>query len=276
MPLTSMPRAEYDRQSARTNWSRLKLLGRSPAHYRHAMVTGDSGDSPARQKGRCLHIAVFEPDLFKEQVVRYDGRKAGKEWDRFADENEGREILGADAFDTVATQAVAVRNNPMAAPFLSGGKREQTILWEHEAPAIGALEGFTTLMKGRVDFIKRDCIVDLKSARDASPAGFARASAYYEYHAQAALYRDGIAKATGALLPFFFVVVEQVEPFCTQVYRVPDDILELGRQRYQALLNQLHHCQTENDWPGYGSGVMDLELPPWLQGEEEPEEEAVP
>lgn len=271
-----MQREEYDAIDA-VNWSTLKHLGKSPAHYLHAITTPGE-DTDARQRGRVTHLAVFEPERFRRDVVVYPDRRAGKEWQAFALKNEGKEIITPRMFEAATAIANAARNHPLAAKYLAGGASERTVRWTYRSPEIAHLEVFELACKGRLDFVaEAGAIVDLKSTRDGSPTGFAREVLRYEYHAQAAFYVDGYEAETGVRLPFLFVAVEATAPFVTQVYRLPEDVLELGRERYRQLLAHLNVCRRERRWPGYAETEMELVLPPWAMpdGEEEFDEELI-
>ena len=73
-----MRREEYEAIDA-VNWSTLKVLGKSPAHYLQRMAGEESEDTEARQRGRVLHMAVFEPERFARSVVVYPDARRGKE-----------------------------------------------------------------------------------------------------------------------------------------------------------------------------------------------------
>jgi hypothetical protein len=82
-----VPRAEVYDAIDRMHWSKLKILGRSPAHLRHAMTAGFE-DSNARKLGRVRHIATFEPERYAAQVAVWRGGvRRGKEWDAFKRKN---------------------------------------------------------------------------------------------------------------------------------------------------------------------------------------------
>lgn len=261
----AVPRDEYDRMSDRVNWSTLKHMGRSPAHYREALVAGGGEDTDARKRGRVTHLAVFEPERFRaECVVWNDGARRGKAWEAFVDRNPDKEILTEGMYEDAIAASKAARASAMAAPYLSGGKGEVTVLWTHVVPELAALKGYEIQCKGRVDFLQAGAIVDLKTCRDASPEAFGKQCAQLESYAQAAFYVDGIKAATGKELPYVLVAVEAAAPFCVQVYRVPDEILRFGRDRYRALLDRLNECKEMSNWPGYADGPVDLTLPKWM------------
>lgn len=264
-----MTREEYDAIDA-VNWSTLKHLGRSGEHYLHALKRENDEDTDARQRGRVLHIAVFEPERLAREVVVYPDRRAGKEWQAFEAKHAGKEIISSRMWDLAKAIGDRARNHPMAARYLAGGKAEHTVTWTYRSPSVAHLNSFEMTCKGRLDFIADvGAIVDLKSTRDGSPTGFGREAARYEYHAQLAFYRDGYEAMTGARLPVIIVAVEAAAPFVVQVYRVDEELLELGRERYELLLAQLRIYRESSRWPGYAEGEMRLELPRWAMGPDE-------
>ena len=261
----NLSRAEYDAMTSRVNWSRLKHISRSPAHFRHAL-TAEGKDTPARAFGRLAHLAILEPELFA-RVPTWTGARRGREWEAFRAENEGRDIATADDRDRAAAIAEAVRAHPTASQYVTGGRAEVTALWTHETPPVegSGLPGFAFDCKARLDYVaeKVGALVDVKTCRDASPDAFGRDVWNLQYHVQAAWYRDGFAAATGRTLPFVIVAVETEPPHVVQVYRVPDWILDEGRSTYRALLGLLDRCKRERHWPGYATGELELMLPRW-------------
>lgn len=260
-----MRREDYEAIDA-INWSTLKVLGKSPAHYLHLLTAGQSEDTDARQRGRVLHLAIFEPEKYAREVVVYPDKRAGKAWESFAEKHAGKEIITSRMAETVVAISASARGNPMSAKYLAGGLPEKTIRWRYESPPVAHVDGFGFDCKGRLDFVA-DCgaIVDLKSTRDASPTGFGREVLKWEYHGQLAYYHDGYLAMTGVDLPVVIVAVESVAPYVVQVYRVPDEVLELGRERYQQLLAHLNVCRRASKWPGYAESELSLELPRWAR-----------
>lgn len=259
-----MSREQYDRLP-RKNYSTVKLIGKSPAHYLHRITHGGTDSNP-RKLGRAIHVATLEPEKFRAEFVEYPGRRDGKAWEAFQAANAGREIVTTKEMAAALRISALVRSNPMAAPYLSKGRAEVTLLWDHVVAPVAGLPGFTMPMKARPDFISDfggGCMVDLKSTRDASPGPFGADAARYQYHVQAAIYVDGYRAITGKELPYLLVAVESEAPSVSQVYRVTEEQLELGRETYHDWLNRLAYCQRENVWPGYAEAPMDLVLPRW-------------
>lgn len=261
----SLPRAEYEAIDA-IHWSTLKLMGKSPAHYLNALqpATADESDTAARQRGRVLHMAIFEPHRLASEVVVYRDRRAGKKWEDFEAAHEGKEIITSRMSDAVDGLRAAARASALASKYLAGGKAEQAVRWKHVTPAVGDFPAVEFDCKGRLDFIANvGAIVDLKVTKDASPSGFGREVMRYDYHGQAAFYADGHEAMTGERLPFVIVAVEAVAPFVVQVYRVTDEQLELGRDLYTKHLAHLDVCRRTSSWPGYADTEMPLHLPRW-------------
>lgn len=261
--LPYVTREEYDRLPG-VNWSTLKVLGQSPAAYRERLLNG-GGDSDTLKRGRAIHTATFEFDKYAAEYVVWEDRRAGKAWEAFEAANSHREILTAKMNETAIDISRAVHTSEMAKPYVSGGQPETTIRWHYQSPTLEGFETYGFDGKGRLDNVTSAALVDLKSTKDASPEGFAREVFRYEYHVQAAWYADGFEAATGIRKPFVIVAVEAAAPHVVQVYRVPDELLAIGRERYRDLLARLNVCRRENRWPGYAETELSLTLPRWAQ-----------
>lgn len=256
-----MDRAAYD-ALPNINWSRLKLLEKSPAHFK----AGYSGDSSSLRLGTAAHAAVLEPEKFARDFVVYPGKvRRGKEWEKFEQEaiDAGKTCLSRTEYAEASEIAKSVRAHSAATRYLTLGEPEVGLVWN--------LSGgeFSFDCKGMLDYVG-DVIVDLKSTRDGSPQGFAASCHRYGYYGQAAWYSDGLFRARGKRLPFYFVAVESEPPYLVSVYRVPEAIIEYGRAQYLSLLGKLDYFTKRNFWGGYSEAdEMDLELPHWEQVQEE-------
>lgn len=262
--LHELSREEYDLLEERANYSRLKHFDRSPAHFRHASEHPDHGDTDARKVGRCLHLAIFEPDVFETDVVTWEGGdRRGREWKAFSVANARREILTVAEAATVTAMARSVRENPDVARYLEAGEAEITALWRDRVTGRDC--------KARLDWIAGlGALLDLKSARDASPKGFGRQAHGLHYHTQAAFYTDAVHAITGVLLPFLTIAVENTAPFISQLYVVPREAIDAGRRLYRIWLAQLDECTRTGRWPGYSDGPLELQLPRWADRAGEP------
>ncbi len=248
-----MSRNDYD-QLTGLNWSRLSLLRKSPAHFK----LGFGDDTSSLKLGTAAHMAVLEPERFAEDYVIFTGKiRRGKEWEAFETEQTrlGKSILNQKEYNEALAIRDAVRGHPKAPKYLTGGKSEVTLEWK-----LGSGE-FSFDCKGRADFIG-DCIVDLKTTQCAAMGPFSRSCLKYGYLGQAAWYVDGYEAQHGVRKDFVIIAVESSSPWIVQPFRIPDDLLQRGRDLYQSLLGKLDYCRKANFWGGYSEAdVLDLVIP---------------
>lgn len=199
-------------------------------------------------EGRDDAVTVIEATDWRSKAAR-DARDAAP----------GPALLEHE-WDTVCRMRDSVFSNPDAADLLTGHDAEVSLRWD-----LGGVQ-----LKGRLDAWHkgRGIIVDLKTTRDASPRGFGRAAAEYGYHAQAALYHDGLAELTSYDHEYFIVAVEKEAPYLTAVYEVLPDQLDAGRETVRDGIAAFEAATGTNDWPTrYESQPLDL--PMWAYTEQE-------
>lgn len=260
-----MPFAEYlalDRLSS----SGLKILARSPAHFRHASAH-PSESSPAQALGTHVHGLILEPEAYRYAVAPdADGRtKAGKEARAaFAAESVGAHVVTQDQHDKAQAMRDAVMSHPFASVLLADGRPEVTALWEVDEVAC----------KARFDWLpdQFNVIVDLKTAADASREEFARAAGRYGYHIQDAWYGMG-AMACGLAdtgnpgialrRPMVFIVVESEPPHAVALYMLDQEAIDAASSRIERLIHLYADCKHSGKWPGYSVEVETLSLPKW-------------
>ena len=125
-------------------------------------------------------------------------------------------------------------------------------------------------MRARFDYLPdftapTPTAVDLKTAVNASPDGFAKVAAEYRYDIQEEWYRLTYSLAGGDFgMPFKFVVVEKRAPYLVGVYSLAQEFAELGRGRVRDALNVYAECLATDMWPGYPVDVDPLQPPTWL------------
>jgi exodeoxyribonuclease VIII len=248
------------------NASTLKVLyQKSPLHYRYAL-THQRTETPAMALGTAVHMAVLEPERFAlTYTVRpawVDARtKEGKAW--IAD-HAGVAVLTEDAHETILAMAQSVVSNEAARRYVVGGDPERVLIWTDAETGINC--------KGRCDLVLADgTLTDLKTAKDISPRGFARAAADFGYAFSMAFYHDGLI-ANGITPPeVVMVAVESAAPHDVAVYRICEDDIDVGREMYRTALTRLAKCRASGRWPGRFDTVQELCLPAWAYPEEKPE-----
>lgn len=278
-----VPRAAYDELTDRANYSTLKLFGRSAFHYRHAIDTrpkpgevSPEGDDTL-VGGQLVHTLALEPDLFDSTYAVWDkawGRRDARtiEYKKFLANAalERRVIVTDEQLEHARGIAKAVRSSPEAAPYIVGGQREATVLWNYIEPQVGALDGWTTPMRCRLDYLTDAAILDLKSCKSAKPDDFTRQAWSLGYFSQAAMQLDGVAAITRKIRPYLWLAVENAPPYACAVYEPSPIGLELGRNTYRDWLRTLHVCEERKEWPSYtAGGVMQLDPPRWALPQDE-------
>lgn len=234
----------------------LDHFSRSPAHFQ-AYLNEDHAETPALRFGRIFHRFILEPDDCKLAV--WDGparnTKAGKEaWAEFQDKHAGAEVVTAEERDALEGMRASVYAHPMARLYLEAPGRSELSRWSYD-PESGEL------CKARPDkLLDAGLVFDLKSAKDASPKGFARACAERRYHVQAAFYPD-VLGLDDKRMPF--IAVEKELPYACAVYILDDAAVEFGRYLYQRDLMLLAECKISKSWPAYSEGIEEISLPAW-------------
>jgi hypothetical protein len=260
--LHQLQREDYDSLQDRINLSTLRLMARSPAHYRHALLE-PRADTDAMKLGRATHLAVLEPERFRGSVAVWDGgRRAGKDYEAFVAKNQDRELLTEAEFAECTALQAAVRSHPIASQYLGGGKGEVTILWTAESGDRG-VNSYRIPCRGRIDFDSGSVIVDLKTTRDASEEAFKRQAWNLKYFVQAAWYCDAYEKATGVRKGYALIAIEKDGPREVVVYRPTERSLALGRAEYRLWLDRLAWCREHSVYPGYADGEVELDPPRW-------------
>ena len=242
------------------NASLLKKVTVSPRYAKWTKDNPDNRDTPSTRIGRAVHVAVLEPDeLPKRYVVWTGGRRYGKAWNEFKEENEGKEILTEPEFEQVGLMSSAVANDPEAKKLVTGGAPEVSIEWGD--PRTGAR------CKCRLDYLHDDFVPDLKTTVASSIDQFQRMFVQHGYDIQAAFYADAVGYVLGPR-PMKVLVVQNKPPYDVMVFDIGDDMIEFGRHRYEKALDKLLACKAQQEWPGVSGGnVMTLHAPAWAMAE---------
>lgn len=281
---TDEPASVYhQRRLDEANASGLKQMLRSPAHFKHyAENPDDDKTSAALTFGRALHCSVLEPDCFDARysvLPEYAPRRptqaqwhakkpsdASKEamawWTEWNDRNAGKENLSAADYERAQRMGESARLHPVARGLITGGQRETTFRWVDEATGIAS--------KSRADlYAPGEFIMDLKSCRDASPDGFARAVTSYMYDVQQAHYVDGVRALGDSLRYFLFLAIESEAPYVCQPHKLDVRAEERGWNLRTKAITRQAECLRTGRWAGYSDGLNELSLPAYAYFQEE-------
>lgn len=243
--------ADYHADPALGSTSLKTLATRTPAHWKW------ESEHPVHKDvydvGTVAHSLILEGDESDVVIVdaadwRTKAAKEAKEEARAA----GKIALLQKEFDPILAMRDSVMAHPLARAAFTGHRAEHSVFWEEEGLAL----------KCRPDAWQDGLIVDLKTARDADPREFGRLTHNLGYHQSVAHYQDGVAAATGELLPFAFVLVEKEPPYLVSVVELDPEAIDLGRQLNSKAKNTYRECSAAGHWPGYES-TAPIRLPYW-------------
>lgn len=272
-----LPDVDY-RSHPGINASLLKGIDRqSPAHAYHQMTTPN--DKQVFVDGRAVHVAILEPHRFDEIYVieprnaprRPTERQANAKspsnetlealdfWLEWDEANQGRIILNAEQHDQFRYMRDACWEHEAARGLLHmKGYNEASLFGEDAETGL--------LVKARFDKLlaEQPVGVDLKTARDASPEGFAKDLWNLSYHIQDAHYDATHEAVFGQKLDgFAFIAVEKEPPYAVGVYYLTEYDRNLARARRDKLLRTAGECQRSGIWPAYSQQFTQISLPAW-------------
>lgn len=254
------------------NQSLLKVFNQCPAKYLYALQN-PVGDNPAFAKGRLWHTAVLEPtkldaeyQVLCEQTkdrLLYEARAMGSKATEFSKRLKTYQLWRESLPDadiiteeelSAAMNARSLLYNGKFKDAIDSGIAEASFFNEYDA------EAGTLKVKGRFDLWCEDTgeIWDLKTTRDASPHGFGKLAWSYGYVFQAGFYRLLCELEGKQFNGFNIVAVETEPPNLFGIYSVDSQASRWGAEMARAALERLAYCTENDDWPGYGSGYLEL------------------
>lgn len=256
-----MPEVEYHAPKDELSSTGAKLLLESPAKFKYQIIDGHRVHRSGFDLGTAVHTKVLGvgerfityPDEHLTPSGNVSTKADTKAWE---DERRaaGKIILTRNEQHLVDAMAEAVLAQPLARMlFERPGKPEVSVFDEY----LGVKR------RGRFDYLPDDggVAVDLKSAVDASPAGFARAAARYGYHVQRGHYLDMYERITGERREMLFVVVEKEPPYLVAVHRLNEQFADMGVTEALEAVDVYGRCVSTGEWPGYPATINELQPP---------------
>jgi hypothetical protein len=244
-------------------FSTIKYMATSPLHFRAAVEKRlKTGTESLLRRGSVGHCLLYEPDKFHDRYVVWagGGTRATKAYKEFAahHEQQGLTVLQPSELAIGRGIVAGINAHPVAASLLSDSAAivEQRIFWKDEASGIE--------MGGTPDYVSvRDGILlDLKTS-GLDDHRFRSWAARAFYHAQAAIYTDGLAANGIEVSRRYWIMVEAAEPFDVIPYEVSDAAIDEGRTRYRGWLERIRGCTESGVWPGRAPEAVPFDLPEW-------------
>jgi hypothetical protein len=244
MPLLDQPPVRF---------SRLKLIGKSPAHYFAAVDEQTS----AKNVGSALHAQIlggarvtFYPEL---TAAGKSAPRNGAKWEAFQADNAGAIILSRSEYETASRMADSVRAVPHAMEMLAG-VREETLIYKWRGRDCRATPD--------VRAPDATWITELKSSVTSHPGRFVGQLLRFAYHGQLAWYRRAVMLSCKSKpLAAYVVAVESTPPFPVTVMRLTDRALDQGERLCTSWMETLLNCEASNFWPPYAQSIVPLDVP---------------
>jgi len=266
--------------------------GSSDMYHLKAAIDGrlQRKDTDALEFGRAFHIRVLEPALYAdrvriigpcESVLKSGPRKGDTCGACGKGMADGHWLCGTHAGDAATldddreyiTPADA-DNIERACAAIAGRKvnNQRKAPGQFEVVVIGDLHGVRC--KAKLDKLINSpfSIVDLKKvAAPTSPREvkigldkFEYSIDKYGYGMRAAFYCDLVQSVTGTMPRWYWLVIEDSEPFSSASYRASDACLAAGRNEYMRILMDYKACLLSGDWSG-DSDTQEIDGPSrWL------------
>lgn len=239
----------------------------SPAKYQYGLTHAEPS-TRAFDLGTAVHSKVLgtgsETVVIPEELLASNGAASTTAAKEFIENARaaGQTPVKQAVFDEITAMTESLLAHPMARVLLEQeGESEASVFATDPDTGIATRARFDYLPTAGDTRVG----VDLKTARDASPFGFASAAANHGYHIQRGHYLDAHRHAgLEPLEGFVFVVAEIEPPYLVGVYRLNRDWEEIGVARARQARALLRECLDTDVWPGYGDGISSLMAPFWL------------
>lgn len=232
--------------------SGIPAMLKSPAHFR-AWFEAPRIDSSAFSLGHAVHASLLEPAI---TIAVYPGPvRNGKVWDAFKLSNQDAIIVTAAEMTVVEGIRNAVSKDLGVSNLLKQGLAEQTYLMNDKH--------FDCPIKAKLDYIRKDFIVDIKTTNSLSEFEH-KSIINYGYHTQAAWYKYISEQHDGIKRDFCWIVIEKTAPYSIAIMIPESDLLEYAAVKCNDALASFADCYKAKDWPMRKTEVKRIGLPKWM------------
>lgn len=272
-----MPIDEYHNATGVMSKTSIAEFVKSPSHYLHWLANretferkrhfefGNATEAFLMGRGGDEVYVVDDRD-----IVAQIGGKRPTATNRYRDWYDeqltiagNRYIINMDERTQIETIVNNATRNGLIRGYVDDGVDQLTAVWTDPETGIR--------LKTRPDITltEHGIIVDIKTARDASPGKFRRHAEDYHYPLSVALMVEGLLHhgVIESLTAFQFIVIEKSEPFNVQLYDVSDESINMARASLRSILRRFKTWLTDGRHPvGYDIrstnkfGVMELEF----------------
>ena len=239
----------------------ISLLLDRPSKFKSQMIDGIRETKPCYLTGNAFHCLVLEGKEFDKRYLVTNLDRRCKTFKELTTANPEKKVLKQDEFNMIRAMRDSINQNSTIRNLLAKvSETEPSVFWTDTATGVHC----KCRPDAIVNFDGRLIIVDLKTTKDASQNGFAKAVAQFGYHRQAAWYSHGMEVETGKKVDLFaFVAVEKSPPYDCAIYNLTYEALATGRKECKKAIGIYNHCKKTNTWAGLPEGITELSLPEW-------------
>ena len=248
--------------------AKLLLPPSCPAVYRWRRDNPEPHKS-AYDLGHAAHLQVLGIGPKVKVVDAGDWRtKAAKEA-RAEAYAAGEVPLLAEQWADVRAMAEELARHPMAAALLNPdhGRPELSLFWNDRPTGVAK--------RARLDWLHqraggRTVAVDYKTTTSAHPDALSKTVNSFGYHTQGAWYLDGVQALDLGDPDTLFVLIfqEKQPPYLVNCVQLDPHALRTGRDLAGWATQIFADCTAADSWPGYGTDIDYVSLPPWAEHRE--------
>ena len=256
--VANMPNDEYQAHKGSVSNSQLKMVARSPAHFKSPPERTETRN---KVLGSALHMACLEPAIFYKTYVLLRNAK-----DRTTSEYKEAKKEHGEELVLVSSECAKVEG------IMDSLYKNPAIRSLLELPGYNELSGFSidpesgVMCRHRFDKLTNSGVaIDIKTTIDARHDVFSKSIFAYGYHIQNAFYSDQFNWITGDFLQdFIFIAIESESPYAAKLYRVDEDSLLIGKDAYRKALDAYAYCLSMDEWPAYeDQEIEEIGIPSW-------------
>jgi hypothetical protein len=235
-----------------------------PLHTKHAYEDESESVGDHFDFGTLGHMICFEPARVKTDVsIWTGGRRAGKAWDQFVEDNKGKLIVKEQTYNDTLEALM---------PLISLAEfRQHTGSGSAEVALFGEFKGLQ--LRGQLDWISQSegSHWDLKTSRDIRPEPFGRQFFSLHYDMKMAFYRELLRQNGLDLNSHNIAAIRNKKPWDAILYPIPEEVLDRGWAKMEELLDVCVDCHAAEMWPGAGLGNAwgDLVIPYYAMTEQD-------
>jgi len=242
--------------------SELENFYTCPSRWKLGYREMDEERTKSLEWGSLIDTLLLSPDRFDDKYavtpLTYQndkGEEKGWNWNatvckEWRDQQIGKETIKPDKMTDAEAAIKRLRDDTQIAEILETSQKQVMIIGEYHDDATGLI----IPVKALLDMLMPSgAIVDLKTCQSAHPLAWPKQVYNYNYHMQAAFYKDLYDSATGNQREelFAFILSENYSPWEIGKRLLSVEFEEMGRDKYESALKIYCQCLATKTWPGY-------------------------